>query len=1567
MSGSQSHWLCDPFLLPQGERDPSLSPEGGGRGRTAPLRTTVITQFIMEFSKGRYPTLDTMEPADVNDFLTSYDQARSPPAIAALLTRTAWGQLQGLCRSKPGLLGKTRESVVQMAARERRELAAELKRNDSTPPDGEAFITMAGDGWKVYLSCPTARDLLRDLIIRASSPPEEMEARTGLKAKQLIIPATCRTTAEWGAAMQEFEERAARAMQMGTEAGVVMEALASTILKNHPSLAGLIKSLNTTDVQMAICKLFSEIRRISAARELLDFHGALCDQCAEGKRKSPEGTPSQGGKDEDDNDEDTPSSKRRKVSAKKRIEQQHKKKEQDEINDRKPRNKRLECLGCGKAHKLTDCEEPWLVTSDWKIEHADDATKEPEYGEVPRGLRRFYKAGEQASANFTSSRNFEESTASQDGDRPRQDKKPEPKRIAEFPATLGGHTSKAALDTVASHSILPARLFTRLPARHRVTPAQPFKIQTLTGSFVARKKMEVKTAVMMEGATITFREAFYQGPEGEMALICFETMVETGLLNRLNEMYKPRAKAGPRTAGDLAETGHVEDDVESPPEAGDPAETGEGESPPDAEGQGNVNEQPTALAPEPNPSRERELMSKATDTLDDDEEGEEEHDGSGAPAIGHDEDGMFDKLLREYADVFPKEVKASSLPPMRLKLIGERPKYRRPRRISRHQLECLKKEIKKMILLGIIEPAHAACAAAIVLVKKSDGSWRFTCDFRELNKAIEIPANPLPNVKDVLGSLKGHKYFTQLDLKAGYHQCMLHQESRDLCAFTTPIGLFRYKRVPQGLAASAPYFQARVNAVLYGLIGVTCEAYLDDIIVHGDTLEELERNTRQILERFRRFKMSLSLKKCKFAMKEIDFLGHRVNGETISVLPSRVEAITSLPVPGSVRQLRSFLGMTNFAREYLPNYARIARPLYDLLKKDNQYKWERAHQRSFEEVKKMLTEAPALAHFDPTKRVVLVTDASMEGVGAALLCEDDEGSLRPVEYLSKAFSPREANWSTYEQEAFGITWAIRKLRHYLIGVCFEVHTDHRNLIYLEKSDNAKVTRWRLNLQDFNFTVHHVKGLDNQLADHLSRYHGSARMTRQDRRSDNATGKEGSITTDMILKAVHNNEVGHFGVKEATRRLDVLGVKWKNRDRDVRRYVRKCAACQVADDKYRKLNTKIRNIATTEPFACLSVDLLEMPEDEKGNKYIMAAIDSFSRFVELTPIQNKEAKTVAEALLTIFGRYGAIQSLRHDEGREFHNSLVQAYQQMLGCEGKPSMPYRSPSNGQVERANRSTQSHLRKLVWDDQTIKENWARALPMVQHLMNATVINPEMSIKEQVTPIEIMYAGRVTPDRRMLTALDEPTLQEIPEPSRQHVRESQGLQEHLIKINNKHQTAMLRERAKLGPKQDEVLEGQYVLVAYPDKKKPPTKLEPRLQGPYCLIQNDEDEDDSSMLRLRDLIDGTEFKAHRSRARPFVGEDPISVAERTKFGEYLVEDILEHRLRQDLKKPHPGRAPSYEFLVTWQGYDEQWNTWEKFVNVKDTEALDKYLKTTNAPNCLLDNQQLEPRKRGRKG
>jgi hypothetical protein len=538
--------------------------------------------------------------------------------------------------------------------------------------------------------------------------------------------------------------------------------------------------------------------------------------------------------------------------------------------------------------------------------------------------------------------------------------------------------------------------------------------------------------------------------------------------------------------------------------------------------------------------------------------------------------------------------------------------------------------------------------------------------------------------------------------------------------------------------------------------------------------------------------------------------------------------------------------------------------------------------------------------------IVLRTDASTKGIGGVLM-NVDGGVELPVCFLSKAFTETESRWSTIEQEAYAVFYCVTNLPHYLLGHPFVVETDHRNLVYLAKSSVPKLVRWHLKLQEFDFTIKHISGKTNVVADALSRCHAL---------SDDAVSK--------IAKA-HNAVVGHRGVKQTVSMLKEAGLVWESMQKDVEDFIHSCATCQKVRLGIGNVTSALATTMVEEPFHTVAVDTVgPLPADEHGHQYVIVLIDCFSRFVELVAATDTKAVQAAKAILQVCGRYGAPKFLRTDRGPQYAAAVVQQLLELFGVEHQFTIAYRHEANGLVERANGEVMRHLRAVVFD-RRMQDKWSQALPLVQRIMNSTV-----SASTGCSPSRIMFGDRINLNRVVLTQPDDhPTMSSV----ESYIEKLTEAQAAVVEASQLHQQKVVEKQADLQPK--EVVsydQGDLVLVSYPER--PPNKLAPKWRGPMVVA----DLRSRSAIIVQDLCTNKLMEVHISRLKPFNAArtaDPIKVAEIDK-DEYAVEQILEHRGTS--KK-------TLQFKVRWMGYGEEEDSWIGFKDAKDLEALDVYLKT----------------------
>ena len=418
-----------------------------------------------------------------------------------------------------------------------------------------------------------------------------------------------------------------------------------------------------------------------------------------------------------------------------------------------------------------------------------------------------------------------------------------------------------------------------------------------------------------------------------------------------------------------------------------------------------------------------------------------------------------------------------------------RPFRCQPYKYPAHKKEIIAREVEKMLKDGIIEPSSSNYSSPIVLVKKKDGSPRFCVDYRKLNGQILDEASALPIINEVLRDLSSAKIFSVLDLKNGYWQVPMDDNSKRLTAFTTPDGAtFQFRRMPFGLKNAPATFQNMMTQeVLPGYLRQFAVVYLDDVIIYSNNWEDHINHIQRVLERLQTHNLRLAPEKCKIGQTSCEYLGHRIVPGGIEPLPVHLEQIRNATRPGSKKQLRKFLGLCGWLRDFIPKFAETAQPLTDLLRGNKPFKWPPLADVAFARIKEELEKPLYLHRPDYSKPFTLQTDASGRGI-AAVLYQGTSDNKRIVSFASKRLDQMQERYHSNELECLAVIWAMKHYRPYLEDRHFILRTDNRNLLWLKSmtNQNAKLTRWAILTQEFNYTVEHVSGDDNQLPDFLSR-------------------------------------------------------------------------------------------------------------------------------------------------------------------------------------------------------------------------------------------------------------------------------------------------------------------------------------------------------------------------------------------------------------------------------------------------------------------------------------------------
>ena len=414
----------------------------------------------------------------------------------------------------------------------------------------------------------------------------------------------------------------------------------------------------------------------------------------------------------------------------------------------------------------------------------------------------------------------------------------------------------------------------------------------------------------------------------------------------------------------------------------------------------------------------------------------------------------------------------------------------KPYKTPLNKRKVIDKAVDDMLAAGLIKRSWSPWSFPVVVVDKKDGSKRFCVDFRRLNKITKPISYPLPLIDDILALLGRARFFASLALKQGYFQVGMDEKDKEKTAFACHRGLFQFRVMQFGLSHAPSIFVMLMSIVLQGLEDFAC-AYLDDILMFSETAEEHEKHIKEVFRRLREHKLKLKLPKCAFFQTETEYLGFQIETGGIKPNPEKVKAISKMPAPTTVREVRGLIGMCSYFRRFVLNFSGIAEPLIALTRKFARFRRSDECQKPFDYLKKRLTTAPLLTYPDTNKPYILYTDASERCVGAAL-CQlvekDGKQEEKPIFFLSHRLSDTQTRWPTIEKEAYAIHFALQKLDQYLHNAEFVIRTDYKPLKYLLESPmkNKKIQMWALNISCYNCTINYIPGPQNVMADLLSR-------------------------------------------------------------------------------------------------------------------------------------------------------------------------------------------------------------------------------------------------------------------------------------------------------------------------------------------------------------------------------------------------------------------------------------------------------------------------------------------------
>src|SRR6266568_2508976 len=468
------------------------------------------------------------------------------------------------------------------------------------------------------------------------------------------------------------------------------------------------------------------------------------------------------------------------------------------------------------------------------------------------------------------------------------------------------------------------------------------------------------------------------------------------------------------------------------------------------------------------------------------------------PDLSDEQIEQFKQLINQFGDVFAlenSELEGTDVLEYEIQVKADtRPVRQTPYHYSEKAREEIRRQLKELLDIKFIRPSVSPWAANCLLVKKANGTMRLCVDYRMLNRSIIPEIHSVPSytcIADTIGARKP-TIFSSLDLRSGFHNLKVAEHSIKYTGFQTFMGQFEYLRAPYGIQNIPAHMQRVMNLILSqgnGPLMKYALAYLDDLLIFSSSPEQHCEHLREIFTRLRSSKLKLNSGKCHFLLPKLIFLGNLVSADGIGPNPEKVSAMLKYPVPTNQKKLKCLLGLYQFYKKFMPHYSQLVAPLNRLLAHDVEFVWTEVEQKCFETLQEALKNAPFMTYPSDTDLYILQTDASTRATGYILNQRDSEGNERIIACGGRALHKPETRYTITELELLSIVEAVTKYRHYLLGKEFIIQSDHRSLKYiqgLKDSGSGRIYRWSVLLTPYRYTVEHISGKQNVVADALSR-------------------------------------------------------------------------------------------------------------------------------------------------------------------------------------------------------------------------------------------------------------------------------------------------------------------------------------------------------------------------------------------------------------------------------------------------------------------------------------------------
>lgn len=759
-------------------------------------------------------------------------------------------------------------------------------------------------------------------------------------------------------------------------------------------------------------------------------------------------------------------------------------------------------------------------------------------------------------------------------------------------------------------------------------------------------------------------------------------------------------------------------------------------------------------------------------------------------------------------------------------------------------------------------------------------------DYRELNENTRSDSYPLPLISDQIDRLHGANYFTTIDMASGFHQLPVHEDSIEKTAFVTPSGQYEWLSMPFGLKNAPQVFQRAINTALKPLNDSKILVYMDDVLSASETVEEGLKRLDSLLDTLSKAGFSFNFNKCSFLKQKVDYLGFVISGGEVRPNPRKVVSLKNAPTPKTVTQVRQFIGLATYFRQFIPNFSKIMKPLYPLTTGKGQITWTPEHDKVHKEIVSYLVTEPVLKIFDPTLPIELHTDASSDGYGAVLI-QKNNNLPHVVAYFSHKTSDAESRYHSYELETLAVVKSIEHFRHYLYGRKFTVFTDCNALkaSHTKKDLTPRVHRWWAILQSYDFNIIYKEGKNMAHADFLSRNpiesdpnnllksSNNIKMVnfselgqgwlsveqsrdteiadiisqlRSNQLPSNLTHtydirqgvlyrkiERGKITKWLpilprsliwsLINHVHN-EIKHLGFEKTLDKL--YDLYWfQNMSKYVKKYIDSCVICKASKGQSGAQQVRLHPIPKLAvPWHTVHLDLTGKLSGKSDRKeYCSVIIDAFTKFVLLEHIINLKASSAIKAIKNAVSLFGAPKRIIADRGRSYDNVDFKNFCKDNNIELHLIATGSSRANGQVERVMRTLKALLTIVECESDA---RWQDQLGDIQLALNSTRCRVT-----GYTPLELMFGtqGNSLELAKISINSDETDRLDLESARTNASRNIQRLsQSETLRFN--------KGKARIRP----FSVGDFVFVKCEERNQ--TKLDRKYKGPFlvsAILEND--------------------------------------------------------------------------------------------------------------------------------